>query len=860
MAADLSRGIQKSGRRFSRPGPGGGTCKTCTPCRQKKIKCDSTRPYCAECTTGGFRCVYPQDARREPRPSKARIQSLEATAAAMLKHMKTSGIVPPHVQLGDILLPANEGENSDDITNTLSTKDSHDYNQLSQDASLGHLASTAAVASPLPTPSTSASGATEPSPNFTSHPPSVNVSFTEQLQELPVSGQVEIHNDRTPSLPMEKTSDTLDLESRTYQAMALEPSPSRMPVVPEYLATRAQSQVATLANTTAITGAEGSSGMSPCEARVAGAFHEHGCVSSVHGLASIMNPSSRAQHKDNISKMTWRGEGAVAASKARLISNAALQRQREPRLFRQPSNLVDLDGCDPELAKHLLDLHFNRQHYAYLISYRPAIMESLANGGGPWINKLLLNAIYYSSTLYSDRPYLRSNTDDPNSIGANFYRRFRQLLSDEIDKPSIPTAAALLLTSATLVSHGQSSAGWNLSGIAYRMIIDMGCHLMLGPDYQSISSNDHDQLLQRDLEQEMRKRLYWGAFVTDATQALYLGRPCMFAAGEARVPLRFLDTFEELEEWEPYIDPQSTGEPPPPYAPQPAHALSTFSCLARLFQISIRITELYGIQTIKCSSEYLQDKKISIEKELEHWNVTLPAHLRFDPNKPFTPPPHQITPHTTFHALSILLHRAFLKEGHLRRHCDEGGRARSEESCINSALAIEKLVHAYKQAFTLRRAPFLLSYAVYSAVIVILRQEQHERGQFTESISFFWKCLSELKHGCNVGLEKPLGILRDMVHEFHLNIQKVDIESDGIPGLPNVDEAIPPSRSQQPANRPAINAMLPGEETDYMGQIGQPNLAFDNSSPGFLVSLNQLENDISEDALYGLFAPSQIFL
>lgn len=188
--------------------------------------------------------------------------------------------------------------------------------------------------------------------------------------------------------------------------------------------------------------------MSSCEARVAGAFHEEGCVSSVHGLSSIMNCASRAEHQENTTKMTWKGESAIAASKARLISNAALQRQREPSLFRQPSNVVDLDGCDPELARHLLDLHFNRQHYAYLISYRPAIMENLANGGGPWVNKLLLNAIYYSSTLYSDRQCLRSNLEDPNNIGTRFYKRFRQLLADEIDKPSIPSAVALLLTSA----------------------------------------------------------------------------------------------------------------------------------------------------------------------------------------------------------------------------------------------------------------------------------------------------------------------------------------------------------------------------------------------------------------------------
>lgn len=80
-----------------------------------------------------------------------------------------------------------------------------------------------------------------------------------------------------------------------------------------------------------------------------------------------------------------------------------------------------------------------------------------------------------------------------------------------------------------------------------------------------------------------------------------------------------------------------------------------------------------------------------------------------------------------------------------------------------------------------------------------------------------------------------------------------------ISGLLGLDENGPTFRSQQPADRPTLSALLPGEEADYMGTIDQPDLAFSNSSPGFLVSLNQLENDISEDALFGLFAPSQVF-
>jgi hypothetical protein len=383
--------------------------------------------------------------------------------------------------------------------------------------------------------------------------------------------------------------------------------------------------------------------LSPNEARVAGVFHEHGCVSTVHGLSGIMNPTSRETQKARTAALARRGQAAIAASKARLISNAALQKQREARLFSQPRNLMDLDGCSPDMAKHLIQLHFNRQHYAYLVSYRPAIMDSLANGDGKWCNKLLLNAIFYSCAIYSDREILRSDPADPQSVGKHFYDRIRQLLVDEIDKPSIPSAVALLLTSATLVSQGRSSAGWSLSGTAFRMILDMGCHMALGPDYQSSGNDSNGKTLRHDLEQEMRRRLYWSAYCTDATQALYLGRPCMLASVEARVPLKLLDTFEELEEWTPFIDPASAVKLPG-YVPQPAYAVSTFVSLVKLFQISTRITDLYGVQSMRKDRTYIQAEKLSIEVSLREWTASLPEHLRFDPDTHNTPPPHQITP------------------------------------------------------------------------------------------------------------------------------------------------------------------------------------------------------------------------
>jgi hypothetical protein len=581
-------------------------CKTCALCRLKKVKCCGTRPQCTECRTDELECVYPQDARRVPRPSRTRLKRLEAALASMLDQMKAGGLAPPDSQLEDWMSRGNldDGANTGvDQTNCMATAPSHVEIDLSSAAgdmdTMGHTTM-------LLSPPRSSIGSVNPSG-----------AHTGAFQALVFSQK----SQTSPSLEMART----DVGPASVGSGGMDDNNQDT---------------------------ADCSGLSPGEARIAGIFRQDGCVSSVHGLASMMNQTSSGGSREP-NAPTYRNPrttsaSAVAVSKARLISYAVLQKQREPLMYIQPRSLADFDGCEPGLARHLIDLHFSIQHYAYLISYRPAIMESIANGGGPWANKLLLNAIYYASCLVSDRPGLQDDPDDPHSIGSRFYNRFCQLLGSEIGKPSIPTAVALLTTSASLVSHGRSTAGWNLSGLAYRMIIDLGCHLTLGPDCEAgnldLDPNGRDTLF-HDLDQEMRKRLYWGAFATDVTQSLYLGRPCMFATVEARVPLTYLDTFEELVMWEPHVDPEApASEQPPAYAPQPAHGVSTFGALIRLFQLCTRIIKIYGIDTIKCDTQYLQNEVVDLERHLQSWSDSLPQHLRFDPERPFVPPPHQITP------------------------------------------------------------------------------------------------------------------------------------------------------------------------------------------------------------------------
>lgn len=224
---------------------------------------------------------------------------------------------------------------------------------------------------------------------------------------------------------------------------------------------------------------------------------------------------------------------------------------------------------------------------------------------------------------------------------------------------------------------------------------------------------------------------------------------------------------------------------------------------------------------------------------------------------------------TTFHVLKILLYRAFMEEGHLRRHSDLAAKKTCEEKCIASALMIKKYVQAYRDTFTLRRAPFLLSYAIYSAVAIILPQERHERGNFIDIISFFWTCLGELQRGCNSGLQKPLSILRDMLHEFQLSVKEQSSKNAQQPELLSLDQSFFPQlpltgKDAAPA-APSLSqqgwmASYTQMQPSIVGSDGM-ELGSDLPTPGTLdfMFMNDQEWNMSQNSLYGLFAPDQTF-
>ena len=424
------------------------------------------------------------------------------------------------------------------------------------------------------------------------------------------------------------------------------------------------------------------------------------------GQIGIFGPSSGLHDGTSPSQ---NGRGKPSPKNSELIANAALQRQKEHEL----QDHADFDGVPAATALHLLDLHWNRQHHTFLLTYRPAFTRDLINGG-PYCSTFLLNAIFACASKYSDRPSLRDDPADPRTSGECFFRRCKELL--DIDRPSIPTIIGLLLLGSTFIARGEISKGWIHTGLATRMVYDLGLHLDICK--QGVSLEDV----------EIRRRVFWGAFICDKLQSLYMGRPVAIQMRDSNVSLDLMDSIEELECWSPYMDPEMPSTPWP-YRPLPIRSVSTFQHFCQLAKLMTRVLNRFYYVGAKLSHPRasLQD----LNETLLSFYRDLPSHLAcqpwsldiFEAKRVVTP--NVMLLHTTYHSLVVLLHRPFISDGHLRSMTQP---ETSWQQCSEAAFSITGIMERWKNIYTLRRAPYLLGYAAYVSCTIHVRNAALENG------------------------------------------------------------------------------------------------------------------------------------
>lgn len=360
---------------------------------------------------------------------------------------------------------------------------------------------------------------------------------------------------------------------------------------------------------------------------LAGTPRSTGGASTYHGPTSTLFDDAMPANQQSRS---WLSKEREAWMPKVLIAAAAEQRQYENINARDGK--LDFDGVDPELGLHLLNLHWNRQHHSFLVTYRPAFMRDMACNG-PYFSKILLNAIYYGAAKFSPRLELRKNPDDVRTAGWQFRNRVRDLLGQALDHSEITTIQALLQMSNSLFALGdEQSAAWVYAGTAFRMLVDLGLHVdaTMLPMMHRLSEEDL----------EIRRRVYWAAFVVDKMQSLYQGRPASLRALEGSVPIVFLDTYEELEQWTPWAYTSGTS-----YPGSPSYSVSTFKEFCKLCIILHDVLDrMYCEGKEKRSTEGLIQDLDTLEMRMHDWRTNLPAHLTIDVSEnnssKHVPPPH----------------------------------------------------------------------------------------------------------------------------------------------------------------------------------------------------------------------------
>ncbi|KAL4746821.1 hypothetical protein BDW72DRAFT_210149 [Aspergillus terricola var. indicus] len=391
------------------------------------------------------------------------------------------------------------------------------------------------------------------------------------------------------------------------------------------------------------------------------------------------------------------------ALRFQLIANAAMQRQQEHRL----RGLVTIRGIPAALALHLLDLHWSRQHHTFLLTYRPTFMRELEHGG-PYCSDLLLCTVLACASKFSEQP-------DPEA-GERFFAQCDELLlhGGLLTQSSIPTVIALIMLGSTFIARGMTSKGWLYTGYAMRMIYDLDLHIETGFE---ISRDNIEQI-------EIRRRVFWGAFVCEKLQSLYLGRPPTIRLQDVHVPQEFLDTFEELEPWQPYTDGEScegNGGAPASSTLPSTYSVSVFQQLCLLSQIMAQIIDrVYFVGSTQSKARH---EIHPLDNALSAWYRDLPAHLTYEPwradPRPPTVAPNRIILLTTYHSLIILLHRPFITTpAPADAATGPPVSAHSWQRCTAAARHITALALSYRSVYPLRKSSYLLVYAVYVACTI----------------------------------------------------------------------------------------------------------------------------------------------
>ncbi|KAJ7091553.1 fungal-specific transcription factor domain-containing protein [Mycena belliarum] len=308
---------------------------------------------------------------------------------------------------------------------------------------------------------------------------------------------------------------------------------------------------------------------------------------------------------------------------------------KRPRYVYPPSDLITA----------LLDLYFTHVHPFFPILHRPSFERSVADG-------LHLRNIHFGGTLlaalaiasrYSDDPRVFVDPDAPLSAGWKFIQQV-QVVRKLFD-PSLYDVQFYCIITLFYLGSSAPQSTWLYLGLGIRSIQQRGQHRR--------NRKLEDGIL--NPEDELWRRAFWSILSLDRLMSFFLGRPAGIHTEDydVKFPLEVDDEY-----WKEGAMP--SGVP---------SLLSYFVCHLRLSEIlGDALRRLYPSHKSRIrmgwtSVEWEQRAVAELDSAMNDWLDTVPAHLRWDPNR--TPDiffKQSAVLYTTYHSIQIAIHRPYIHQ------------------------------------------------------------------------------------------------------------------------------------------------------------------------------------------------------
>ncbi|KAL4933744.1 transcription factor domain-containing protein [Aspergillus undulatus] len=686
----------------------------CVPCRESKIRCDGGSPHCNNCERKGKQCKYQHGDDKRKVSLRAATELFSARIDQLVQFIYDNGLEPPPMK----------AEDETGINRVLDTL------QIPR----GAVKKRDSPASPVD----GLNGRGQSSP--ASHPPDhspLPVPFNNGAATDNPAGTMPSQD----ILPNPPTGNPVNNQDTTSPFGFAFPQTSW-----EFALPTAESLDSLYVNMNGGYQASPENGYSPDSLQLSQDIAQQPGVLLQQAQPERDDDSDSGEEdeaeKDVIEQISHRigtlkiaGDGHLrffgATSNLNLVDVSATQQRQRP-----DARTVRHDGqdilnhlrvgqlVDQTLEDHLLELYFTWQNCSTYVVDKEMYYTARRNwreefDDTPFYSEVLTNAMCAIGSAFEAR-YHPTFITFPKSLSEFFADRAKALLEIELDSPCVATVQALVILSCHEGASNRDARGWLYSGMSMRLAFDLGLHLDMTP---YVEKGDMSAF-----EADVRRIAFWGSYTADHFWGFYLGRPFRMNAGDITVPKPASGlTVGKEGTWQPYGLPASASQEAFGFGVGVNGELKNPNeLISRQFAVLWEIISPLGHVLYGCSDiprHELQRFCHRVTDDLFAWRANLPSILDVDLEDDATPKlPHLLMLHLQYHQIVIFTHRPWVSKSYIQpRSPRQGpGYTHARKMCIESSIAIARLLHIYERHYSFRRMNNQVVSMIFSAALILL--------------------------------------------------------------------------------------------------------------------------------------------